>query len=87
MSNFPRETVEFQPITIKVGGVEVLTGAEVAVVVADVRPSVWVAPTTLGGKLGVMVSGRPVGIYDVWARITNAPPEVPVIYCGNFRVT
>ena len=79
------ETVEFQPITIKVDGVEVLTGVTISVTAAGVRPTVFVAPTTLAGKLGFMVAGMTAGIYDVHAKVASAP-ETPVVYVGNIRV-
>ena len=85
-SSYPRETVEFAPITVKVDGVEVLTGVTVSVVAAGVRPTVWVAPTTLDGKIGVMVTGMTAGLYDIWAKVVSSP-ETPVIYCGPLRVT
>jgi uncharacterized lipoprotein YajG len=85
-SSYPRETVEFAPITVKVDGVEVLTGVTVSIVAAGVRPTVWVAPTTLDGKIGVMVTGMTVGAYNVWAKVVSSP-ETPIIDCGSFRVT
>lgn len=85
-TTYPRETVEFQPITVTVDGVEVLTGVTVAVVASGVRPVTYTAPTTLAGKIGVMVTGMALGIYDVWAKVASSP-ETPVIYCGSFRVT
>ena len=84
-TDYARETTEFQPVTVTVDGVSVTTGVTFAVVPSSVRPTVWVAPTTLAGKIGVMVTGMAIGIYDVWAKIASAP-ETPVIYCGMFRV-
>lgn len=82
---YPRESVEFQPVTVTVDGVAVTTGVTFAVVPYGDRPVTFVAPTTLGGKIGVMVSGLGVGVYRVWAQVTSAP-ETPVIDCGTFTV-
>jgi len=86
MNTYPRETVEFGPITVTVDGTEVLTGIEVCVALNGTRPNVWVAPTTLAGKIGVMIDGMTPGLYSIWARITSSP-EIPVIDCGLFKVT
>ena len=85
-SSYPRETVEFAPITITVDGTPVTTGITVALVGNGARPSVWVAPTTLNGKIGVMLTGLAPGLYNVWAKITSSP-EIPVIDCGIISVT
>lgn len=82
---YQRETKEFQPISIKVDGVEVLEGVEVSVIPSGTRPTEWSAPFTLDGKLGVMIEGFVPDTYQVWAKITSVP-EIPVIYCGNFKV-
>lgn len=86
MSFYPRETVEFIPVTVTVDGVEVTTGVTFSVVIDGTRPTVWTAPTTLNGKIGVLVSGLAVGAYHVFAKITSSP-ETPVVECGRFTVT
>ena len=85
-SSYPRETVEFQPITITVDGTPVTTGVTVALVANGTRPSVWVAPTTLAGKIGVMLTGLTPGLYSVFAKIASSP-ETPVIDCGFVSIT
>ena len=88
--SYPRETKEFQPIRVKVktNGVEVkiMNGVEFAVIPSGTRPMAWVEPITLDGELGVMVNALAPGTWLVWARITSLP-EIPVIYCGDFKVT
>lgn len=85
-TSYPRETVEFQPITITVDGTPVTTGVTVALVAHGTRPSVWLAPTTLDGKIGVMLTGLTPGLYDVWAKVTSSP-ETPVVDCGIVSIT
>jgi hypothetical protein len=82
---FPRETVEFQPVTITLNGVAVITGVTFSVVKGSLRPGTFVAPTTLNGKIGVMVTGLTAGTYHVWAQITSSP-ETPVIDGGYFTI-
>ena len=83
---YPRETVEFQPVTVTVNGVAVTTGVEFAVAESGSRPVTWAAPATLGGRIGVMVEDLTPGDWTVWARVTSSP-EIPVIDCGYFTVT
>lgn len=83
---FPRETVEFQGVPITIDGAVVTTNIEYCVVAPGVRPSTWVSATTLAGATGFMVSGKSVGTYQVWARITSSP-EIAVIDCGTFSVS
>lgn len=86
MPSYPRETIEFQPVSISVNGVVVTTGIEYAVTTDGARPLVWNIPTILDGKTGFMVQGQPPGTYTVWARVT-ANPETVVINCGQYVVT
>ena len=83
---YPRESVEFQPVTVLVDGVAVTTGVTFCVTPPGVRPVTFTAPTTLGGKIGVMVTGFPVGVNKVWGRVVSAP-ETPLIECGEFIIT
>jgi len=85
-SNYPRETVEFLFVTVKVGGVEVLTDVTLCVVASGTRPTEFVAPATLNGKIGVLITGLAPAYYAVWAKVTS-DPEIPVIDCGSFRVS
>jgi len=87
MSNsYPRESVEFLPITIAIDGVPVTTGVEVLIGINGSRPSEWVTPTTLNGKIGVMIDGLAPGLYNIWAKISSSP-ETPVIDCGIVSIT
>lgn len=86
MNNYPRETVEFQPVTVTVNGAAVTTGVTFADVPSGTRPATFTTPTTLTGRIGVMVQGYPVGVRDIWAKVT-ANPETPIIYCGSYAVT
>lgn len=86
MNTYPRETVEFQPVVVTVDGAAVTTGVQFAVVTAGARPTVWVAPATLGDAIGVMVEGFTPGTWHVWAQVSSAP-EMPVIDCGAFDVS
>jgi len=83
---FPRETVEFQPVPITVGGVAVTTGVTYSVVAEGTRPTVFVAPTTLGDEIGVMVAGFAPGYWRVFAKIASSP-ETPVVDAGYFQIT
>lgn len=84
---YPQETKEFQPIRVRVDGVEVLTGVEVAVVAPSARPTTWVAPSIMeSGQLAILVDGIAPGSWNVWAKVTTVD-EAAVIYCGNFKVT
>ena len=86
MSGYPRETVEFQPVTVTIDGTPVTTGVTFAVVPAGTRPITFVTPTTLAGKIGVMITGMTVGNWNVWAKVTSSP-ETPVIDCGTISIT
>ena len=86
LNALPRETVEFLPVPITVGGVAVLTGVTFAVVAEGTRPATWVAPTTLDDEIGVMVSGFAPGYWRVFAKVASSP-ETPVIDCGYFQIT
>jgi hypothetical protein len=85
MNLYPRETDEFQPVTVTVDGVAVSSGVKFSVVVTTARPLVWVDPVSLSGKIGVMVSGLAPNDYRVYAQVTSSP-EIPVVDCGTFRV-
>jgi len=85
-TDYPRESVEFQPVTVTVDGTPVTTGVQFCITAHGGRPVTWVAPTTLDGKIGVMVTGLTPGLYDIWAQITSSP-EIPVIDCGIISIT
>ena len=86
IDSYPRETVEFLAVTVKVDGVEVLEEVTFCVALSGARPGVFVAPSTLDGKIGVLITGLLPGYYVVWAKVTSNP-EIPVINCGAFQVT
>lgn len=88
INNYPRESVEFQPILITLDGnpVTVAADVEVCITAPNARPSTWIASTSLAGEIGVMIQNLAVGTYTVWARITDSP-EIPVINCGAFAVS
>lgn len=86
MATFPRETVEFQPITVTVDGATVTTGVSFAVTAPDARPATFTPATILDGRTGVMIEGLTVGFHRVWAKVASNP-ETPVIDCGTIRIT
>lgn len=83
---YPRESVEFQPVTVTRDGIAVTTGLSFAIVPDGTRPATFTAATILGGKAGVMVSGLARGTYRIFAQL-DASPEIPVIDCGYFYIT
>ena len=83
---FPRETVEFQGVPITIDGIVTVANIEYCVVAPGSRPLTWIPAVTLAGNTGLMVQGRSVGTYQVWARVTSSP-EIPVINCGTFSVS
>lgn len=84
--SLPRETLEFLPITVTVDGQEVTAGVKVCVVTGRNRPTEWVDPVELDGKIGVLTEGHAPGTYKVYAQITDAP-EIPVVLCGSYTLT
>ena len=83
---YPRESVEFQPVSVTRDGIAVTTGLSFAIVTDGQRPTTFTAATSLDGAIGVMVSGLAAGTYRIFARL-DASPEIPVIDCGYFYVT
>lgn len=83
--SFPRETVEFLPVTVTVDGVVVTTGVQFAKTTGTNRPTTWVAQYDLDGKIGILLSGETPGTYHLYAKVTDAP-EVPVIDCGSYII-
>jgi hypothetical protein len=85
VSNYPRETIEFQPIDITVDGAPAVA-AQYQLTTGSARPSgAWTNVTALGGKVGFLITGLAVGRYLVWAKLTSAP-ETPVILVGAFII-
>lgn len=85
---YPQETKEFQPIRVKVDGVEVTEGVEIAVLPTNTRPEdEWIAAVLLtNGHLGFLIDDMEPGIWNVWARVTT-DDELVVLHCGDFKVT
>jgi hypothetical protein len=83
---FPRESVEFQPVTVTRDGFTVSTGVSFAIVPDGQRPVTFTAAVTISGKTGIMVTGLAAGTYRIFAKIAGSP-EVPVIDCGYFYIT
>jgi protein-disulfide isomerase len=82
---FPRESIEFLPITVTVDGVKVSTGVTFAKTTGADRPTVFNAAVTVGSNIGVMVAGEPTGLTTIYAKVTGTG-ETPVIMCGQYRV-
>lgn len=83
---YPRESVEFQPVTVTRDGVSVNSGLTFAVVADGARPVTFTAATVVDGVAGVLVAGLAAGTYRVFAQF-EASPEIPVIDCGHFYIT
>jgi len=86
MSSYERESIEFQPVTVTVDGEAVTDGVTFAITPNGARPLAYVAPTTVDGKIGVMIQGLTPGMYRVWAKVVSTP-ETVVINCGTVIVT
>lgn len=76
MSEFARESVEFQGVRVRVDGQEVTVGVELCIIPAGDRPTVWLTPTVVDGKQGIMVQNLQPGQYRIWYRITSTPETV-----------
>lgn len=83
---YPRESVEFQPVTVTRGGVALTSGVSFAIVPDGDRPVTFIAAVTIGTQIGVMVQGLAIGTYRIFAQV-DSTPEVPVIDCGYFYIT
>lgn len=82
---YPRETVEFQPVSVTRDGAVVSDGLAFAVVPDGARPATFTPAVIADDKTGVMVSGLPAGTYRIFAQLTSGP-EIPVIDCGYFYI-
>jgi hypothetical protein len=82
----PRESVELVPVPVRVDGRLVTTGVQVTLTQGAERPTVWRDADVLDGQTGILVDGRPVGVYEVWARVLSVP-EQPVVLAGKIRIT
>jgi hypothetical protein len=70
MLSFPRETVEYLPVTATLDGTETST-FQVAVVPYGERPATWTPAPYL-------VQNMTPGIYDVYTKVVDTP-EAPVV--------
>jgi hypothetical protein len=86
INTFPRETIEFLPVPIKVDNVLVTTGIEFCIVLGDARPTIWIPAVTQSGKIGVMIQGLNPGTYHIFARVT-ASPDFAVMNTGFIYIT
>lgn len=78
MLSFPRETVEYLPLTAQVDG-EATETFEVAVVPHGQRPTTW-------SPHPYLLDTPEPGYYDAYTRVVDAP-ETPVVLAGSFIVT
>jgi len=83
---YPRESTEFQPVTVTRDGFTVSSGLSYSIVPDGDRPEVFTEAVTISGQTGVMVSGLEPGTYRIFAKIEGIT-EIPVIDCGYFYVT
>ena len=86
MNSYPRETIEFQAVTVTVNNVPVTTGVTFCDVPSGARPVTFAPAVTLSGQIGVMVQGYGPGTRDIYAKVT-ANPETPVILAGSYTIT
>jgi hypothetical protein len=93
LEEYAIESNEFQPLYVRLNGVEHLTGVEFAVKLGGVlRPTIpdfAAADGPLNGHVGVMTGGKTAkGVYYGWARVTDVAPEAPFLPMGPiFRIT
>lgn len=90
MNSYPRETNDFQPVILELGGVRVTVAQVGSVKLSDVpdgsRPLVWTDPVVFKGALGVAVAGYGPGKRRVFAKVTENP-FAPALDCGTYLVT
>lgn len=86
VNSYERESTEFQAVTITVDGTPVTSGVTFCVAPDGTRPATFTAPTTVAGKIGVLITGYQPGVYRVWAKVTSNP-EIPVLNCGYITIT
>lgn len=84
-NDYPRESVEFQPVLVTLNGAPVTTGVSFAVVPDGQRPVTFTPAQTMDGLSGVMVGGLAPGVYRIYAQMASGL-ETPVIDCGYFYV-
>lgn len=82
---YPRESVEFQPVTVTRDGEAVIDGLSFAVVPDGSRPETFAPASVVAGVAGFMVAGLSPGTYRIYARM-SAGIETPVIDCGYFYI-
>lgn len=74
----PKETREFNEVTVTLDGTARTAGVELAIIPDDAtsRPTAWSAPTVRGTKIGIMIQDLAPGSYRVFARITDAGDQL-----------
>lgn len=82
---YPRESVEFQPVSVTQDGVTVTTGLSFAVVRDGQRPVTFTPAAVIGTEAGVMIGGLASGTYRIYAQLSQGL-ETPVIDCGYFYI-
>jgi hypothetical protein len=86
MNTYERETVDFQPVNVTVGGAPVTAGVSLCVVPEDQRPAAFIPAVVRGATIGVGIAGMSPGTYDIYAKVA-APPDAPVFKCVSFIVS
>lgn len=92
MADYPRETVEYQTVTVTIDGTPVYNGVAFSVVPqtgnTPARPDTFTPAIIVGNTTAILIDGYTPGQYRVWAQVTaQGTPEIPVIDCGILRVT
>lgn len=74
----PKETREFNAVTVTLDGTARTTGVELTVIPDDAttRPTNWIPPVVRGEKIGIMIENLEPGSYRVFARITDAGDQL-----------
>jgi hypothetical protein len=85
-SAFQRESVEFQPVKVTADGTPIISDLLFAVVRDGQRPETFTAGYVIGNEAGIMIGALDPGTYRIYAQVTSAWPETPVVDCGYFYV-
>jgi hypothetical protein len=83
---YQRESVEFQPVNVTVDGSPVIADLLFAIVRDGQRPVTFSPGYVIGTESGVMIAGLEPGTYRIYAQVTAAWPETPVLDCGYFYI-
>lgn len=87
MNSYPRESVEFCALEVKVDAAAITT-YDVQITAGLTRPvaGAWQANVPLDGKHGFMVQNLTPGTYRVWVRIADNP-EAPVLELDSIYIS